>query len=183
MRSKAEIEAADLGYPQIAALSLLRCQGGTWAVSFPLFPAWRWFCPHRGRQGYSGCGSGPMTDSAPVCWRAEICMRRKRPSSVLPRNVPRSTRCRGWMNCPVRSCASTGAGTAAVLPVRSLRILRKSFLYPAANKKASRLSSREAFFAHISAHEGRSAAEKTSALYRFCAVPVCDFRRDRCCRR
>lgn len=91
-----------------------------------------------------------------------------------------------WLDAlsSVRSCTSTGAGTAAVLPVRSLRILRKSFIYPAAaNKKVSRLLSREAFFAHISAHEGRSAAEKTSALYRFCAVPVCDFRRDRCYRR
>lgn len=124
---------------------------GTSPACFPLFPAWRWFCPHRGRQGYSGCGRGPMTDSAPVCcWKAEICMRRKRPSSVLPRNVPRSTRCRGWMSCSLSGpVPRTGAGTAAVLPVRSLRILRKSFLYPAANQKASRLPVGRLFCSYI----------------------------------
>ena len=44
-----------------------------------------------------------------------------------------------WLDAlsSVRSCTSTGAGTAAVLPVRSLRILRKSFIYPAAANKKS----------------------------------------------
>ena len=145
MRSKAEIEAADLGYPQIAALSLHRCQGDLCGELSSLsrlamvLSAPRTARLQRLRQWSYDRFGARMLEGGDLYAQEEAFFRFAAERSPLDAV--------SWLDAlsSVRSCASTGAGTAAVLSLRSLRILRKSFLYPAANQKASRLSSREAF--------------------------------------
>lgn len=180
MRSKAEIEAADLGYPQIAALSLHRCQGDLCGELSSLsrlamvLSAPRTARLQRLRQWSYDKFGACMLEGGDLYAQEEAFFRFAAERSPLDAV--------SWLDelFSVRSCTSDGRRDCGCLVAQVLAHLAEVFPLSCGESKSLPTEQSGGFFAHISAQEGRSAAEKTSALYRFCAVPVCDFRRDRC---